>query len=162
MLGNNVRDIRIQRGMTIQQLSDKSGIKPNVIAEIERGDNKSPTQPTIADLARALSVTEDVLTAKNGTDFTAANPKELIIYFDDEADTNRSGNDNSRHMYVDGDEQYNNIKAYMNNADSYVEVVDVYGAAYCIPKAKIRCVKLHPLNDYEREHIKMTIDKNKR
>lgn len=57
LLGNYIRKIRIEKGMTQQQLADKIGLDFQYISRIERG-LISPTLFWINDLADALECEE--------------------------------------------------------------------------------------------------------
>jgi transcriptional regulator with XRE-family HTH domain len=54
-IGARLRDYRLKSGLTQKALADKSDIKPNTIARLERGLHRAST-PTIEKLARALGV----------------------------------------------------------------------------------------------------------
>ena len=56
-LGNYIRKVRIEKGLTQQQLADKMGLDFQYISRIERG-LISPTLFWITDLAKALDCQE--------------------------------------------------------------------------------------------------------
>lgn len=52
-LGRKIRDLRLRRGLTVQQLGDRSGLSKGFISQVENG-RTSPSLSTLQDLARAL------------------------------------------------------------------------------------------------------------
>lgn len=55
LVGQNVRKIRLERGLTQEQLSEKSGLTQQYISDLERG-LRNPTIITVYELAKALGV----------------------------------------------------------------------------------------------------------
>ncbi len=52
-LGRKIRDLRLRRGMTVQQLAEASNLSKGFISQVEN-DRTSPSLSTLRDLARAL------------------------------------------------------------------------------------------------------------
>ena len=52
-LGKKIRDLRLRRGMTVQQLAEASRLSKGFISQVEN-DRTSPSLATLQDLARAL------------------------------------------------------------------------------------------------------------
>ncbi len=52
-LGKKIRDLRLRRGMTVQQLAQASRLSKGFISQVEN-DHTSPSLTTLQDLARAL------------------------------------------------------------------------------------------------------------
>ncbi|HVP70313.1 MAG TPA: cupin domain-containing protein [Gemmatimonadaceae bacterium] len=52
-LGKKVRDLRLRRGMTVQQLAESTSLSKGFISQVEN-DRTSPSLSTLRDLARAL------------------------------------------------------------------------------------------------------------
>jgi transcriptional regulator with XRE-family HTH domain len=52
-LGRKIRDLRLRRGMTVQQLAEASSLSKGFISQVEN-DRTSPSLATLRDLARAL------------------------------------------------------------------------------------------------------------
>jgi transcriptional regulator with XRE-family HTH domain len=52
-LGTKIRDLRLRRGLTVQQLAEASGLSKGFISQIEN-HRTSPSLATLHDLARAL------------------------------------------------------------------------------------------------------------
>jgi len=52
-LGKKIRDLRLRRGMTVQQLAEASDLSKGFISQVEN-DRTSPSLATLQDLARAL------------------------------------------------------------------------------------------------------------
>ncbi len=60
-IARQLRKIRQEQGVTIRELSIRSGISKATIGAIECGRNMNPTQQTVAALARALKVSVSAL-----------------------------------------------------------------------------------------------------
>ena len=54
-IGDQIKQKRLELGMTQQQLGERSGLAQNVIAEIENGKRENMTLPTIYKLAAGLN-----------------------------------------------------------------------------------------------------------
>lgn len=54
-IGMTVRQIRLERGFTLQALADESGISKSYLGDIEKG-RKNPTTDVIEAIAQALDV----------------------------------------------------------------------------------------------------------
>ena len=52
-LGRKIRDLRLRRGLTVQQLAEASGLSKGFISQVEN-DRTSPSLATLRDLAMAL------------------------------------------------------------------------------------------------------------
>jgi transcriptional regulator with XRE-family HTH domain len=52
-LGRKIRDLRLRRGLTVQQLAEASGLSKGFISQVEN-DRTSPSLATLRDLAAAL------------------------------------------------------------------------------------------------------------
>jgi transcriptional regulator with XRE-family HTH domain len=62
LVGGNVRRIRLERGLTQEQLAERSGFTQGYISELELG-RRNPTVVSLFELADALGVTPiDLLT----------------------------------------------------------------------------------------------------
>lgn len=61
-LGERVREVRRDRGQTLTQTSDRAGISPQYLSEIERG-LKDPSSEIVAAVAGALDLTVLELTS---------------------------------------------------------------------------------------------------
>ncbi len=53
-LGRKIRDLRLRRGLTVQQLATASGLSKGFISQVEN-DRTSPSLTTLKDLANALN-----------------------------------------------------------------------------------------------------------
>ena len=69
-VGQRLRSIREQRGLSMRALSERCGLSTNAISMIEHGEN-SPTVSTLQRLANALSV--------NITDFFHKETKQTMV-----------------------------------------------------------------------------------
>ena len=56
LVGENVRQLRISRGMTQERLAEVSGFSQQYISDLERG-RRNPTVVSLFDLAQALKAT---------------------------------------------------------------------------------------------------------
>lgn len=54
-LGQRIRDIRVQKGMTQSELAERSGMASNYIAMLERGE-RNPTYLTLLKIAEGCGV----------------------------------------------------------------------------------------------------------
>jgi len=54
-LGRKIRDLRLRRGLTVQQLADASGLSKGFISQVEN-ERTSPSLATLHDLAGALGI----------------------------------------------------------------------------------------------------------
>lgn len=62
-IGQRIKELRELHGLTIKDLSDKSGVGQSTISEIETGKAKNPKSETLSKLARVLGViVDDLLT----------------------------------------------------------------------------------------------------
>lgn len=61
-LGRKIRDLRLRRGLTVQQLADASHLSKGFISQVEN-DRTSPSLATLADLAAALRTSVSYLVA---------------------------------------------------------------------------------------------------
>jgi transcriptional regulator with XRE-family HTH domain len=62
-LGEAIRDLRVERGLSQERLSLESGVHRNYIGGIERAERK-PTIATIATIATSLGVRPSELVAR--------------------------------------------------------------------------------------------------
>lgn len=53
LVGQNLRRLRLQKGMTQEQLAEASGFSQNYISDLERG-RRNPTVVTLYELATPL------------------------------------------------------------------------------------------------------------
>jgi len=61
MIANNIRDLRIRRGISQDRLSKLADLSLNTIVKVESGKNPNPTIGTLLKIARSLSVKVDDL-----------------------------------------------------------------------------------------------------
>lgn len=60
-MGNNMRKIRKERGMTIERLSELSKVSAVYIYHLENGTRKNPSYEVMKDIAKGLETSiEDV------------------------------------------------------------------------------------------------------
>lgn len=65
LVGQNVRRLRLQKGMTQEQLAEASGFSQNYISDLERG-RRNPTVVTLYELATPLGATPQDLLSPQG------------------------------------------------------------------------------------------------
>ena len=53
-LGRKIRDLRLRRGLTVQQLAEATGLSKGFVSQVENG-RTSPSLATLADLAKSLA-----------------------------------------------------------------------------------------------------------
>ncbi|MBU5256818.1 helix-turn-helix domain-containing protein [Tissierella praeacuta] len=56
-IAENIKKLRVERGLTLRQLASKSELAFGAIGNIERGVIKDPQISTVIKLAKALEVT---------------------------------------------------------------------------------------------------------
>jgi transcriptional regulator with XRE-family HTH domain len=56
LVGRNVRRLRLERGISQEQLAVRSGFGQNYLSDLERGP-RNPTVATLWELAQAIGVT---------------------------------------------------------------------------------------------------------
>lgn len=61
-IATRMRDLRQDRGLSLQLLADRAGIAKSHAWEIEQGRSRNPTIATAVGIARALGVSLDYLT----------------------------------------------------------------------------------------------------
>jgi transcriptional regulator with XRE-family HTH domain len=61
-IGQRIKDLRVARGLTLQELADKVGVAPSHVFHVESGD-KVPSEELAVKLARALRDDEDLYRA---------------------------------------------------------------------------------------------------
>lgn len=60
-IGENIQRLRLEKGMTQEDLAIKSGVSYTTLIKIERGSVQNPTVLTIKKIANALEVTVDII-----------------------------------------------------------------------------------------------------
>ena len=63
-ISKKIRDLRLRRGMTVQQLGEATGLSKGFISQVEN-DRTSPSLATLIDLARALETSVAYLVAED-------------------------------------------------------------------------------------------------
>lgn len=61
MNGALLRELRLDRRYTLQQLEELSGVDQRTISDIEHGRNQKPAYDKVVNLARALNVEPSLL-----------------------------------------------------------------------------------------------------
>jgi transcriptional regulator with XRE-family HTH domain len=72
LVGRNLRRARKAKGLTQEQLSERTGVAQQHLSELERG-NGNPTVVTLYELAQVLDVTVVMLVSPDG-DVDGAEP----------------------------------------------------------------------------------------
>lgn len=65
LVGRNVRRVRIEKGLTQEELAERAGTSQFYISSLESG-RRNPTVVTVASLAKALGVDHLALLRSNG------------------------------------------------------------------------------------------------
>lgn len=63
-MGNRIRDLRIEKKMSQEELSAKSGVSRTTISNIENGEEKNVLMSTLLRIATALETTVDNLISR--------------------------------------------------------------------------------------------------
>ena len=82
-LGQDVRELRRQKGWSLGQLAEKSGIDKSVLSRIERGETLRPHLPTLQALGDAFDIDIKILDGQDihktsATSWTAVSFEEAI------------------------------------------------------------------------------------
>ncbi len=56
MNGKKIRTLRKDRGMTLNQLADQSGVSKSYLSYVERGLQKNPSVDILSKLANAMDI----------------------------------------------------------------------------------------------------------
>ncbi|MED3698393.1 helix-turn-helix domain-containing protein, partial [Heyndrickxia sporothermodurans] len=101
--GSTLKYWREKRGMSLQELFEKTGVSNGYISRLERGERKAPSVPISAKLADALgiplSLLLDVSTSETPID-EAPLVAELILYHDCKKDTDNLLNKEEKESFI--------------------------------------------------------------
>lgn len=61
MIGTRIRNLRIEKGMTLTELAEKAGIAKSYLSNIERDLQNNPTFEYINKVAKALNIEQEKL-----------------------------------------------------------------------------------------------------
>ncbi len=81
-IGKNIKKIRTQKGLSQQQLAQKSGISQSFLSDLENG-KKSPTVDSLNKICRSLGISLAEFFSRGKTQGFAALPAEIINLVDD-------------------------------------------------------------------------------
>ena len=77
--GKRLRDLRLSRGLTLKQLSDRTGLALNSIGRYERG-YRNPRAENLEIIARGLNVSPAELLGGDGHGFSAPSIEAALYY----------------------------------------------------------------------------------
>ncbi|NFB30180.1 XRE family transcriptional regulator [Clostridium botulinum] len=83
MLSENIKKIRINKGLGLNETARKAGISGSYLSDIENGKKENPTVTTLNKIADALEVPLDYLTRKSVKAVIEDNLEELGITFEE-------------------------------------------------------------------------------
>ncbi|NFQ67344.1 helix-turn-helix domain-containing protein [Clostridium sporogenes] len=83
MFGENIKRIREDKELGVNELSRLSGVNASYISAMERGEKENPTITTLNKIADALEVPLDYLTRKSAKAMIEDKLKELGITFEE-------------------------------------------------------------------------------
>lgn len=75
LVGRNVRKLRLAKGLTQEQFSERSGFSQQYLSDLERGQ-RNPTIVTIFELAQSLGVDLPALVTPEAGARSAVNSKK--------------------------------------------------------------------------------------
>lgn len=81
-IGNRIREIRMLRDVSQQELAERTGLSPVYVSYIETG-SKKPSLGTIIKIAEAMNVTVDIIIGMNHTDEDDEDLRELDMMMAD-------------------------------------------------------------------------------
>ncbi len=68
MVGNRIKRLRLEKGFSINELSEKAGVSKSYLSYIERGIQQNPSLQVLSKLAETLNTNvEDLLEQKKKT-----------------------------------------------------------------------------------------------
>ncbi len=79
VLGAKIKELRKQKGLTLEQLAEKIGSGKSYIWEIENKGVKRPSAEKLAAIAKELDVTTDYLIDDTQTEMTDDLEKEVLF-----------------------------------------------------------------------------------
>lgn len=85
-IGKRVRKLRQQRGLSQEQLSERSGLTPPHVSHVETGNTKI-SLPSLVNIANALDATMDDLLADSISHTTHVTMKEMNDLLSDCSDS---------------------------------------------------------------------------
>ncbi|APQ72019.1 hypothetical protein CF070_12425 [Clostridium botulinum] len=83
MLGENIKKIRINKGLGLNETARKAGISGSYLSDIENGKKENPTVTTLNKIADALEVPLDYLARKSVKAVIEDNLEELGMTFEE-------------------------------------------------------------------------------
>jgi len=140
-IGENIRRIRKQRGMTLQQLGDEIGVSEAYIRAYETG-RRNPKQQKLEEIAAALHVNVETLT---GADFDGVKamhrlfqifrqyPGELIEYKDSDGEDRLAVSFNGLFLMYSWYERY---ERYQRDVEKCNQIKDVKERAKALVAAE--------------------------
>jgi len=79
---NNIKKISVQKGLSQQQLAEKSGISQSFLSDLENG-KKSPTVDSLNKICHSLGISLAEFFSRRKSQEFAALPAEIINLVDD-------------------------------------------------------------------------------
>lgn len=86
MFSNNIKKLREEKGLGVNELSRLSGVNASYISALERGEKENPTINTLEKIAIALEVPLDYLTRKSAKAMIEDKLEELDMTFEELSD----------------------------------------------------------------------------
>lgn len=83
-IGKKIKSLRKKKGLTLQELSQRSGVSPGYISMLERGFKKSPTIEVLKKLAAGLEVNLSELIGEEIVNFEADEKTKILLRAADE------------------------------------------------------------------------------
>lgn len=83
-IGRKIKNLRKKMGLTLQELSERSGVSPGYISMLERGFKKSPTLEVLKKLAKGLGVSLSELIGEELVSLEADERTKLLLRAADE------------------------------------------------------------------------------
>ena len=81
-IGNRVKDLRIQKGLTQEELADRAELSKGFISQLER-DLTSPSISTLVDILQCLGTDlSDFFTKDVDTQIVAGEKLAIVLVFD--------------------------------------------------------------------------------
>lgn len=157
-----INDMRKHIGMSIDELSEKSGVPKGTLSKITAGITKNPSIDTVKAIVHTMGFTLDDLDdfprSKGGNDLSAENMELIKKYSNLDAHGKRIvdfvlNEESERSKANQKKEDSQETEVVLENEDSeYMELV-ARGGKYRVKKADvIKWAKQLDLDDYEEDH----------
>ena len=157
-----INDMRKHIGMSIDELSEKSGVPKGTLSKITAGITKNPSIDTVKAIVHTMGFTLDDLDdfprSKSGNDLSAENMELIKKYSNLDAHGKKIvdfvlNEESERSKANQKKEDSQETEVVLEDEDSEYMELDARGGKYRVKKADvIKWAKQLDLDDYEEDH----------